>query len=89
MIAYYKYIEDGYIVSVQTLNNASSEGNITEEEYNEILGIIRNAPSAPEGYVYRLREDLAWELCELPPAPEPEEEEVTMDEVGEALEGIL
>ena len=45
---------------------------ITETEYNEILSMIRNPPAAPDGYGYRLTENLKWELYELPPAdPDP------------------
>ena len=57
--------EDGYIHGVvQGVNSENS--NITEEEYNHIKGILENAPSAPDGFYYRLKENLEWELCELP-----------------------
>lgn len=46
---------------------------ITEAEYNEIREIIRNRPTAPEGYGYRLTESLEWELYELPAAEEDPE----------------
>lgn len=39
---------------------------ITETEYDNILQIIRSKPTAPDGYDYRLTEDLEWELYELP-----------------------
>ena len=39
---------------------------ITEAEYNHILSILRNRPTAPEGHGYRLTENLEWELYELP-----------------------
>lgn len=45
---------------------------ITETEYNAILSVIRNMPTAPDGYGYRLREDLTWELYELPIVEEAE-----------------
>lgn len=38
---------------------------ITETEYNRILAIIRNCPTAPDGCAYRLTENLEWELLEL------------------------
>lgn len=61
---YRKNIEDGYIHGV--VQGVSPENsNITEEEYNHIKEIIKNAPSAPEGFYYRLKENLEWELCEL------------------------
>ena len=50
---------------------------ITEAEYNHILTIIRNKPTAPEGYGYRLTDNLEWELYELPV------EEVSVEEVLE------
>lgn len=43
---------------------------ITAEEYAEILAMLRNPPAAPDGYGYRLTEDLRWELVELPPVDE-------------------
>ena len=56
--------EDGYIHGVVMGVNADN-GNITEKEYNKIKSIIENAPNAPEGFYYRLKENLEWELCEL------------------------
>lgn len=57
--------EDGYIHGVvQGVN--SNNSNITEEEYNHIKGILKNVPTAPEGYYYRLKENYEWELCEMP-----------------------
>lgn len=52
---------------------------ITETKYNYIKSIIDNRPIAPDGFVYRLSADLAWELQELPaeeamePVPADEE----------------
>lgn len=46
---------------------------ITEDEYNNILEIIHNKPTAPDGYGYRLTDSLDWELYELP-TEETEEE---------------
>ena len=74
---YQKNIENGYIVSIVS---GVSSGNITEDEYNEILTAIHSKPQAEPGYDYRLREDLTWELYELPEPPEPEEEELTAEE---------
>lgn len=45
---------------------------ITEGQYHEILTMLREIPTSPEGFAYRLTKDLEWELYELPPA-EPEE----------------
>ena len=78
---YQKNIESGYIVS---LVKGITNGNITEKEYNEILSVIRNKPTPPDGFDYKLREDLTWELYELP-IPEPEDEEATEDDFKAAL----
>lgn len=45
---------------------------ITENQYNEILAMLRNRPTAPEGFSYRLTKELEWELQELPPVEEAE-----------------
>jgi hypothetical protein len=63
---YYKIITDGYIMVVGTGNGGIS---ITKEEYDFLISHIYNRPEAPEGYGYRLKEDLTWELYELPPVP--------------------
>lgn len=39
---------------------------ITEAKYDEILTILRNRPTAPDGYAHRLTESLEWELYKLP-----------------------
>lgn len=52
---------------------------ITETEYNNILAIIRNKPTAPTGFSYRLTDDLEWELYELPIANSGDED-LTADE---------
>lgn len=39
---------------------------ISAEEYNCVKSVIDNRPTAPEGFAYRLTENLVWELYELP-----------------------
>ena len=68
----YKYINNGYIIGVGT--GAGAAEPITEDEYNKILDKINNRPTAPEGFTYRLTTALEWELCELPPIVENNEE---------------
>lgn len=68
----YKYINNGYIIGVGT--GAGAGDKITEDEYNKILDKINNRPTAPEGFTYRLTTALEWELCELPPVVENNEE---------------
>ena len=60
---YYRRIENGYIILIGE-NCGGIE--ITEEEYNNILETIRNKPRSEEGCDYKLKEDLTWELYELP-----------------------
>ena len=49
---------------------------ITEAEYNTILTVIRNKPTATETTDYRLKEDLTWEAYAVdPPDPDPELDE--------------
>ena len=78
---YYKQIENGYLLSIGT---GPGGEEITAEEYENILTIIRSRPTAEVGYGYRLKTDLAWELVELPPVSE--DEEISADE---ALKIIL
>lgn len=68
----YKYINNGYIIGIGSGAGAGDE--ITEDEYNEILDKINNRPTAPEGFTYRLTTALEWELVELPPLVENNEE---------------
>ena len=79
--------EDGYIYSVSKSNHSASENTINKAEYLEIKNMIDNIPTAPEGYGYRLKEDLAWELYELPESPEIPEEATEADYM-EALERL-
>lgn len=80
---YFKQSQNGYIFYIsQDIGGIE----ISENEYSTILSAIRNCPTAPDGYGYRLREDLSWELYELPIIPPTEEaEELTYDEILEAL----
>lgn len=82
---FYKIITNGYITVIGTGNGGTE---ITEEEYNSLLDHICNRPEAPEGYGYRLKEDLTWELYELPIIPE-EDEEISSDELMTMIEGVL
>ena len=60
---------------------------ITEAEYNEIMAIIQNRPTA-EGKGYRLKADLTWEEYDLPPVPEPsDDDEISTDEALNILLG--
>lgn len=80
---YTKTVRNGFIYCV---GSGVAGAAITEEEYNTILGTIRNRPTAPSGYTYKLRADtLEWELVELPPEPEPGEEDAEIEDYENAL----
>lgn len=71
---YFKTLTDGYINSIST---GCGGEEITAEEYSAIMEVLQSAPAAPDGYGYRLKSDLTWELCELPVV---EEVELTAEE---------
>ena len=76
MTRYYKQTDDVYILAV----GVGVDGiEISADEYSEILSIIQNRPIA-EDKGYRLKTDLTWEEYDLPPEPEPSDE----DELSEA-----
>lgn len=70
MKKYFKNIEGEYLTAIST---GTGMEEITQEEYEHILSVIRSAPVAEEGYQYHLKTDLTWELAELP-APEADPE---------------
>ena len=82
----YKITINGYVVAVSTKNVGVE---ITESEYNTIMQKIQSKPSAPSGYIYKLRADnLEWELVELPPVePEPLTDEEALTRYANALTG--
>lgn len=83
---YYKDIEQPYILGIDT---GSGQVEISREEYDELLSIIRSRPSDPEGYTYMLRADtLEWELVELPPEPEPGDEEAGEEDYIQVLDDL-
>ena len=69
---YYKQISNGGLFAIGIGNKGGEE--ITADQYDEILTMLRNRPTAPEGYGYRLTESLEWELYELPLVEEVEED---------------
>ena len=85
MEKYFKNIEDDYIVSISTGCGAEE---ITQEEYDNILSVIRSRPIPEVGYDYRLRTDLTWELIEVEVVPD-DEMEITDNEFMDMIEGVL
>ena len=74
---YYKQLSDNYILAIGT-GNGNDE--ISEQDYNEIMSVIQSCPNE-KGKGYRLKTDLAWEEYDLPPVPEPsDDDEISTDE---------
>lgn len=83
MDKYYKHTENDYVVLV----GAGIGGEeITQEEYEHILSVIQNRPVAEEGFTYKLRTDLTWELCEMPPVAEDDSEATEEDYISALAE---
>ena len=80
---YYKNISDNYILAIGT---GCGGEEISEQEYNEIMFIIRSCPNE-EGKGYQLKADLTWEEYDLPPEPEPSDDDEISN--GEALDILL
>lgn len=81
---YYKQISADCITAIGT---GAGGTEISEDEYNNIMTIIRNRPQA-EGKGYKLKADLTWEEYDLPPVPEPsDDDEISTDEALEILLG--
>ena len=81
---YYKNISDSYILAVGT---GCGNDEISEQEYNEIMSVIRSCPNE-KGKGYRLKTDLTWEEYDLPPVPEPsDDDEISTDEALNILLG--
>lgn len=79
-----QYGKKNHIIAIGTGYGGTE---ITETEYNEIMAIIQNHPTA-EGKGYRLKADLTWEEYDLPPEPEPsDEDEISAEEALDILLG--
>lgn len=81
METYFENTEGEYIISIST---GTGGEEIDKEEYDNIISVIRNRPTAEAGYDYRLKTDLTWELVALP----PEEDDPELSDT-EALDIIL
>ena len=73
---HYKRIENEYIIMIGT---GCGDTEISKTEYEEIMSVFMTKPTPPEGYDYRLREDLTWEEYQLP-IIDPAEEEISDEE---------
>ena len=81
---YYKQIQDNYILAIGT---GYGNDEISEQDYNEIMSVIQSCPNE-KGKGYRLKTDLTWEEYDLPPVPEPsDDDEISTDEALNILLG--
>ena len=80
---YYKQISDNYILAIGT---GYGGAEIPEQEYNEIMSVIRSCPNE-NGKGYRLRTDLTWEEYDLPPVVLSDDDELSTDEAMDILLG--
>ena len=80
---YHKQATDQYILAIGTGYGGEE---ITEAEYNEIMSIIQNRPSA-EGKGYKLKTDLTWEEYDLPVIVESDDDELSESETLDILLG--
>ena len=77
-------ISDGYICGVLE-SEQHFPNEITEEQKDEVVAMLCNRPSASDGFTYQLKADtLEWELVELPPVEEQDDEATESDYI-EAL----
>lgn len=84
MTRYYKQTDSMYILAVGV---GAGGIEISADEYSEILSVIQNRPTA-EGKDHRLKTDLTWEEYDLPPVPEPsDDDEISNDEAINILLG--
>ena len=75
------YKNNGYIYGVSN--------KLVDEESATVYEIIKNKPTPPKGYDYRLKEDLTWEMFEVSKSQEtPTETEATEADYISALEDL-
>ena len=78
---YYKIVNDEIVTSIGTIND-DGDGNITAEEYAELLAMIRQMP---EGKAIHDNGDGTYSYVDAPPIPEPDLEP---DEIVDILMGV-
>ena len=83
---YFKLIQDGYILSIGTGYDGVA---ISLDEYNKIMTVIKSRPEADKGFDYLLKEDLTWEMIEVPIIEPPEKELTDADKAAEEALAIL
>lgn len=79
----YMIVENGIILCIGI---GTAGQSITDEQYNQILGLIRNKPAETDTIGYRLKTDLTWEQYEKE-TPAPYEDEPDALELLNILTG--
>lgn len=78
---YYKKIDGDYITMIGTGYGGEE---ITENEYNTIIGVIQNKPQRTDTTDYRLKADLTWAEYKV----EPVEEDIDDTEALNIIMGV-
>ena len=82
MVRKYRKDSNGYLIMVGTGNGGTE---ITEQEYSEILDVLKTKPQGTETTDYRLKSDLTWEAYTIEPVePQPTAEEIVNILTGES-----
>lgn len=77
--------ENGYVIYVSD-NCGNTE--LTDEQTSTIKERLRDRPTAPDGFTYKLRADtLEWELVELPETIDTDDEATESDYI-DALQDL-
>ena len=80
---YYKTVIDEMLESIGTIN-ADGDGNITAEEYDSLLTMIRQMPA---GKCIHDNSDGTYSYIDAPPHPDPEPTEEDYAQAGHILMG--
>ena len=81
---YYKTVSEEILVSIGTIN-ADGDGNITAEEYDSLLTMIRQMP---DGKRIHDNGDGTYSYEDAPPMPDPEPTDDDYAEAGKILMGV-
>lgn len=84
-MSFYKVVEDGYIIFIGT--GACCGDEITCDEYNELLALIKKAPTSEDGYSHRLTVEKEWERFKLPVNEASVTDELSAEEALEIITG--
>lgn len=79
----YKQTEDNILIAIgESKVIGENQTEITEEEYNNILSVIRNKPEDTESIIYKLHADtLEYVAYDRPEEPTPIETDPVIDSI--------